>query len=46
MECTALKDLSRNSYRWKIMVRVARIWQFRSSDRSTLFSLEFVIVDQ
>ncbi|KAM0842445.1 hypothetical protein ACQ4PT_058344 [Festuca glaucescens] len=40
------KDLSRNSYRWKIMVRVARIWEFRSSDQSTLFSLEFIVVDQ
>ncbi|KAM0829556.1 hypothetical protein ACQ4PT_066801 [Festuca glaucescens] len=46
MECTPLKDLSRNSYRWKVMVRVARIWEFRSSDQSTLFSLEFIVVDQ
>ncbi|KAM0911771.1 hypothetical protein ACQ4PT_013250 [Festuca glaucescens] len=46
MECTLLKDLSRNSYRWKIMVRVARIWEFRSPDQSTLFSLEFIVVDQ
>ncbi|KAM0868557.1 hypothetical protein ACQ4PT_041239 [Festuca glaucescens] len=46
MECTPLKDLSRNSYRWKVMVRVARIWEFRSSDQSTMFSLEFIAVDQ
>ncbi|KAM0858333.1 hypothetical protein ACQ4PT_047887 [Festuca glaucescens] len=46
MECTPLKDLSWNSYRWKVMVRVARIWEFRSSDQSTLFSLEFIVVDQ
>ncbi|KAM0840579.1 hypothetical protein ACQ4PT_059564 [Festuca glaucescens] len=46
MEYTPLKDLSRNSYRWKVMVRVARIWEFRSSDQSTMFSLEFIAVDQ
>ncbi|KAM0906503.1 hypothetical protein ACQ4PT_016720 [Festuca glaucescens] len=46
MDCTPLKDLSRNSYRWKIMVRITRMSEFRSPDISTIYTLDFVVVDQ
>jgi hypothetical protein len=41
-----LKNISRNSYQWKIMVLFAGICEFRSPDQGTLFSLDFIIVDQ
>ncbi|KAM0838466.1 hypothetical protein ACQ4PT_060966 [Festuca glaucescens] len=46
MDCTPLKDLSRNSYRWNIMVRITRMSEFRSPDISTIYTLDFVVVDQ
>ncbi|KAM0838042.1 hypothetical protein ACQ4PT_061233 [Festuca glaucescens] len=46
MDCTPLKNLSRNSYGWKFKVRFARILEFSSPDQGILFSLDFVIIDQ
>jgi hypothetical protein len=46
MDCTLLKDLSRNSYGWKVKVRFARIWELRNTDQGILFSLDYVVADQ
>ncbi|KAM0897818.1 hypothetical protein ACQ4PT_022307 [Festuca glaucescens] len=46
MDYTALKDLSPNSFRAKIMVRFARVWEFRSLDKTALYTIDFVVVDE
>jgi hypothetical protein len=45
MEVTALKDLSPDSFRAKIKVRFARVWEFRSPDKTALYTVDFVVVD-
>jgi hypothetical protein len=45
MDCTALKDLSSDSFRAKIKVRFARVWEFRSPDKTALYTVDFVVVD-
>jgi hypothetical protein len=44
MDCTALKDLGPDSFRAKIRVRFARVWEFRSPDKAALYTVDFVVL--
>jgi hypothetical protein len=46
MDGALLKDVSRNSYRWKVVVRIARMWEFRSADQEILYEIGFVALDR
>lgn len=47
MQHTLLKDVNRQSYGWKVLVRLARLWEFRDHQTGTiLYELDFVVVDR
>lgn len=45
MDGPLLKDFAKHSLKWKLIVRLARIWEYRSVDGNELYGLIFVIVD-
>ncbi|KAM0859116.1 hypothetical protein ACQ4PT_047401 [Festuca glaucescens] len=47
MQHTLLKDINRQAYGWKILVRLARLWEFKDQQTGTiLYELDFVVVDR
>ncbi|CAM0873363.1 unnamed protein product [Alopecurus aequalis] len=43
---TPLKEISKNSYRSKVLARLARIWDFRNPQTGALYEIGFVLVDR
>jgi hypothetical protein len=47
MQYTLVKNVSRQTHRWKLLVRFARIWEFRDQQTGTqLYELDFVVIDR
>lgn len=46
METALLKDLVDGAYEHVFIFGIGRIWEHKSADLSTLFSLKFVMVDR
>ena len=46
MQGMLLKDISRQSHRWKVVVRLARLWEFRDQQGTVLYEVDFVAVDR
>ncbi|KAM0906765.1 hypothetical protein ACQ4PT_016570 [Festuca glaucescens] len=47
MQHTLLKDINRQAYGWKILVRLAHLWEFKDQQTGTiLYELDFVVVDR
>lgn len=46
MESPLLRNLEKDMFDFKFTVRIGRIWEHWSADSSTLYDLDFVIVDR
>ncbi|XBI24046.1 hypothetical protein VPH35_049183 [Triticum aestivum] len=46
MDLPLLKDINKQSFRWKVMARIARVWELKRKDTGTTYEVDFLLLDR